>query len=124
LFDVLGPVDANVEADANEQELPPRTNIVRQRRLNSAEEDQPQPLSNDTFTRFAELMMQQMEEDWQNRLQRERECDEERREEQHCRDEERREERRRRDEDHRVRRELMAMLQDLQDALSDYLHRN
>ncbi len=69
----------------------------------------PQPLSNDTFTRFAELMMQRMEEDRQNWLQRERERDEERR---------------RRDEDHTERRALMAMLQDLQDALSDYLHRN
>jgi hypothetical protein len=65
-----------------------------------------------------------MEEDRQNRLQRERERDEERREEQLRRDEERREEQRRRDEDRTERRALMAILQDLQDVLSDYLHRN
>jgi hypothetical protein len=101
--------------DADEQEPPP---------LLTGTTSVPQPLSNDTLTRFAELMMQRMEEDRQNRLQRERERDEERREEQRRRDEERREERCRRDEDRRERRELMAMLQDLQDALSDYLHRN
>jgi hypothetical protein len=123
-----GPISAaeNVQGDADEQEPPPlltRTTLV------------PQPLSNDTFTRFAELMMQRMEEDRQNRLQRERERDEERREEQlrrdeerreeqRRRDEERREEQRRRDEDRTERRALMAILQDLQDVLSDYLHRN
>jgi hypothetical protein len=112
-----GPISAaeNVQGDADEQEPPPlltRTTLV------------PQPLSNDTFTRFAELMMQRMEEDRQNRLQRERERDEERREEQLRRDEERREEQRRRDEDRTERRALMAILQDLQDVLSDYLHRN